>query len=739
MKIKKDRIAQISTWSNNCAVSAFAIFLSECIKPTQQSARSTSNKSNSKIIRRLAEMLSDYYKIPKLTDQSVIYLLKKYTLPTDRQIVLGPVLRAFIAKKEGNLETNTIPDTNMLDNNQIKSLAEEFGVGLEFYVDDKNDSEFIQLSDFIPVLEPIGNNKTLRLYYSNNHFNLVCDDEFEATFFNSSLAEVSQHELPIRNDQRKELFETVKKGLTQFSFFSSTLTKLNNVKNTGLAAVKDNIKDLDEEVSELYRLLHEARSDRKRSLRNNKKIHKDNIDSLLDTEDKLIESRLAIPAFILDSQNQNDKDVLSETNVPDTLNLVFREFINGQETPFSFKYEAEDFDSLKTIYMIKHKLARTEFRLNNEYRIAWIYSKKEEYLWKTKNAPDIERTKKEITHINKVFVRLGDFEKTLGKKPQKLTTIERWAINRKSNFIQTFFVKVSNLFSDETAENRAQKKKAAIEEYQTEISELISSLNLEINNETYKNIKEQLLCELNKPEPNSNMLEKKIIEFKRSFESVSREMNLRLKNLLSKDVYPYGLPNWSTKTKIFEQGKKCVNQTDIECETLRIKSTIFNYLAIVSKESMVKIVKKLNPAISLINNLISELKIKADTGSYSSQYEENFAKLKEIVTAADIKNEATKLLEKLPTELIAEFNDNDLINFLIKENYDETVNIELPLDFLLNSLFEEKPINKSVHYPFSSEAKLDNQFSKFPEIDEPVKIEPNQDSQTRKIRGISNV
>ena len=129
------QVAEISTWSNNCAVSCTATFLVNALLQKRLSEKAEET---------LLQLFNDYYKtyflsIAQLHDifSSVI------TLPADRQIILGPVLREFIYTRGIVAE-----EGNMLSNEAFHPLAEAFDFNVFFYADrDKEYDRIVMLNE----------------------------------------------------------------------------------------------------------------------------------------------------------------------------------------------------------------------------------------------------------------------------------------------------------------------------------------------------------------------------------------------------------------------------------------------------------------------------------------------------------------------------------------------------------------------------------------------------------------
>lgn len=198
------QVAEISTWSNNCAVSCTATFLINAFLQKRLSVKAEET---------LIQLFNDYYKTYLLSAEQLRDIFSSViTLPADRQIILGPVLREFIythgvvAEREG-----------MLSNEAFRPLAEAFNFNVVFYADrDKK----IEQSELIPSI--IVNQDfalTLYPYYHHSHYDLIMDDVASAQKHNQSGARESTLNLAIEKGMEEVLKNQVNRIIsTRYNF-----------------------------------------------------------------------------------------------------------------------------------------------------------------------------------------------------------------------------------------------------------------------------------------------------------------------------------------------------------------------------------------------------------------------------------------------------------------------------------------------------------------------------------------
>ncbi|MBU0744013.1 MAG: hypothetical protein KKE11_01385 [Gammaproteobacteria bacterium] len=192
--ISKNLVAEITTWGNNCALSCTSIFLIEAFLSNQLSKKAEEN---------LAALINDYYETSLSVEQLRDVFLNIITLPSDRQLVLGQPLRAFIYAMGVESE-----EGDMLSNEAFRPIAEEFGFNVVFYADvDKK----INPSGIIPEII-IDQKSTLTLcpYYHASHYDLIMDDEESADMHNQSSFIESDLNLPVEIDAKEKLRERIK-------------------------------------------------------------------------------------------------------------------------------------------------------------------------------------------------------------------------------------------------------------------------------------------------------------------------------------------------------------------------------------------------------------------------------------------------------------------------------------------------------------------------------------------------
>jgi len=207
------RVAEISEWRNNCAVSCTATFLVNAFisKP---------NKLSERAERSLVMMFNQYYHLSLSVEQLRELFLYKFTLPADRQVILGPVLRDFLNTVMPVDIKEAERDANMLSNEAFTHLAEEFGFNVAFYA--LLDKGNIQESGTIPsIIVDRGTQLTLRPYFNVHakagHYDLIMDDVDTVRQHNMSAFEESPYNLPVEKNQ-EEAFKHRIVELTQEHF-----------------------------------------------------------------------------------------------------------------------------------------------------------------------------------------------------------------------------------------------------------------------------------------------------------------------------------------------------------------------------------------------------------------------------------------------------------------------------------------------------------------------------------------
>jgi hypothetical protein len=188
------QVAEISTWSNNCAVSCTATFLVNAFLQKRLSEKAEET---------LVQLFNDHYKTYFLSTEQLRDIFSSVvTLPTDRQIILGPVLREFIYTKGIIAE-----EESMLSDEAFRPLAEAFDFNVVFYSDrDKK----IEQSGVIPnIIVNQAFTLALRPYYHHSHYDLIMDDAASAQEHNRLSSEESKLNLAIEKGREEELKKQV--------------------------------------------------------------------------------------------------------------------------------------------------------------------------------------------------------------------------------------------------------------------------------------------------------------------------------------------------------------------------------------------------------------------------------------------------------------------------------------------------------------------------------------------------
>lgn len=217
----EERVADISAWRNNCAVSCAAVFIVNAFLAVPK-------KLGDKAEINLTKIFNDHYKTSLSIEQLRDVFSKVYTLPSDRQIILGPVLRDFLVKNGVTEEKQ-----KMFSNEAFEPLAKEFGFNVVFYA---HIEKKIGKSNIIPeITTNPENNLVLNVYYHNSHFDLVMDDKEIAKSHNESSFQVSPHNLFIESGKEEELKKQIKQKIhdvynkPQQEFLEEQVSTLGNI------------------------------------------------------------------------------------------------------------------------------------------------------------------------------------------------------------------------------------------------------------------------------------------------------------------------------------------------------------------------------------------------------------------------------------------------------------------------------------------------------------------------------
>lgn len=194
VEILEDNVAEITIWQNNCAVSCVAVFLINSFLDKNLTLDG---------LERLQKLFNSYYGTYLSMAELDNIFTTVFVLPSDRQAVLGPVLRDFIIKSGVKAE-----EENILSNEAFVPLVEAFGFNVVFYVDHNGK---IEESDKISSVIRSKNNLTLKTYCHEKHYDLIMDDSVKAMLHNNSSFEISIHELPTAAEEEKQLKARVRK------------------------------------------------------------------------------------------------------------------------------------------------------------------------------------------------------------------------------------------------------------------------------------------------------------------------------------------------------------------------------------------------------------------------------------------------------------------------------------------------------------------------------------------------
>lgn len=182
-------IAEISTWSNNCALSCTSIFLVNAF---------LSKKLSRDAERHFREFFNTYYQISLSVEQLRDVFQSILTLPADRQVIIGSVLRKFIVEVGVPIEQD-----NMLSNEAFEPLARVFDFNVQFYAD--LEGKIIESGAIPPITIDQSFSLTLRPYYHHNHYDLIMDSIEAAQEHNQASFIESEHHLPIERGEEEAL------------------------------------------------------------------------------------------------------------------------------------------------------------------------------------------------------------------------------------------------------------------------------------------------------------------------------------------------------------------------------------------------------------------------------------------------------------------------------------------------------------------------------------------------------
>jgi hypothetical protein len=129
MTIKRNRIATISEWKNNCSVAVMGDFMADMLRQ---------NKLSHDAVAKLLRAFQNYYGIAVLNKADLLALLsneKYFSAPNDSQEILGCMLRSFL--QENNQDASTaelLADGQQLTPDAFATIATWFGFGVKFYM-----------------------------------------------------------------------------------------------------------------------------------------------------------------------------------------------------------------------------------------------------------------------------------------------------------------------------------------------------------------------------------------------------------------------------------------------------------------------------------------------------------------------------------------------------------------------------------------------------------------------------
>ncbi len=185
-------VAEISTWQNSCALSCASVFLVNAF---------LAKKLSKKAEDTLVQLFNDYYKTYSVSTEQLRDIFSSvFPLPSERQVVLGPVLRGFLAYEEVVAEKE---DKNMLSNEAFNPLAKAFDFNVTFFAD--VNGEVGPSNTIPPILLDKSFPLTLRPYYHNSHFDLIMDDKQSAQIHNQLSFDESVHKLSIEKGEEDKL------------------------------------------------------------------------------------------------------------------------------------------------------------------------------------------------------------------------------------------------------------------------------------------------------------------------------------------------------------------------------------------------------------------------------------------------------------------------------------------------------------------------------------------------------
>lgn len=177
----RDRIAEITTWSNNCSISCISIFLA------QNLLNRTLNESDS---MKLVEIMNRAYGTEMHSIGEMRILLENHKHPCDQQKIIGCALRHHLSLQgiQGDAE-------NMLGDEIFTVFSGHFTFNIEMNLVD-NDCNLV-LNYFIGGEK---DNTTLKLSIvqkiNHLHFDILMNTAEEAQVFNASSASLSDYSLP---------------------------------------------------------------------------------------------------------------------------------------------------------------------------------------------------------------------------------------------------------------------------------------------------------------------------------------------------------------------------------------------------------------------------------------------------------------------------------------------------------------------------------------------------------------
>ncbi len=161
-------------------------------------------------IAKLCKIVSTYYDGAQVTKENLIALFTKYTLPSERQLILGHALRHYIE----NTHKICSDPNNMMSNEAFKPVAKALGFNVEFYIFSREEEQ-IKLSGTIPKIKTEDTTLTMKPLYRDSHFDLLMENKNLADKHNRNSLELSTHKLPIEVSQIDELKKIILNDLKQ--------------------------------------------------------------------------------------------------------------------------------------------------------------------------------------------------------------------------------------------------------------------------------------------------------------------------------------------------------------------------------------------------------------------------------------------------------------------------------------------------------------------------------------------